>query len=115
MLRQSLLSSRAPRPLDLPGIGRAWLRVPTALDAVESDGKGVGWYLVRFICNEDCSPVFREDEQAEALRMPGWAATRVVEEVGRLMQAPHDSGEAAAAPPRLETRNDGGGDPGDAC
>lgn len=109
-MRRELLHQRAPRPLELPPLGRAWVRIPTALDAVESEGKQVGWYLVRFLCDEDGSPMFREDEQAEAMRMPAWAATRVVEEVGRLMQPPPHPGEALADAPRPQARHDAGGD-----
>lgn len=109
-MRRELLHPRAPRPLELPPLGRAWVRIPTALDAVESEGKQVGWYLVRFLSNEDGSPMFREDEQAEAMRMPAWAATRVVEEVGRLMQPPPHPGEALAHAPRPQAGHHAGGD-----
>jgi hypothetical protein len=87
-----------------------WLRIPTAKDVLDLDGKNAGFYLVRFLCNEDGSPVFREDEEAEALRLPAWAATAVVEEVGKLMQAPPHHGEAAAHAPRHEARQVDGGD-----
>lgn len=113
-MRAALLPLRAPHPLELPTLGRVWLRVPTAGDAVEAEGKEVGWYLVRFLCNEDGSPLFREDEQTEALRMPAWVATRVVEEVGKLMQPPPHAGEAAADAPRpavwVQSRGDGEAD-----
>ena len=109
-MRSSLLSLRAPHPLELPQLGRVWLRIPTAKDVLDLDGKNAGFYLVRFLCNEDGSPVFREDEEAEALRMPAWAATRVVEEVGKLMQAPPHHGEAPAHAPRHEARQVDGGD-----
>lgn len=110
MNRPSLLSLRAPHPLELPQLGRVWLRCPTAKDAVESENKEVGWYLVRFLCNEDGSPLFREDEEAEAMRMPAWAATKVVEEVGKLMQPPPYSREASANASRVEARQINGGD-----
>ena len=110
MIRSSLLSLREPHPLELSQLGRVWLRCPTAKDAVESEGKDVGWYLVRFLCNRDGSPLFREDEEAEALRMPAWAATKVVEEVGKLMQPPPHSREAAPDAPRVEARQVCGGD-----
>ena len=109
-MRSSLLSLRAPHPLELPQLGRVWLRIPTAKDVLDLDGKNAGFYLVRFLCNEDGSPVFREDEEAEALRLPAWAATAVVEEVGKLMQAPPHHGEAAAHAPRHEARQVDGGD-----
>lgn len=103
-MRQALLSLREPHPLELPQLGRVWLRVPTAKDAIDADGKGPGWYLARFLCNEDGSPLFRDDEEAEALRMPAWAATKVVEEVGQLMQAPPHRSEARPHAPRVEAR-----------
>ena len=109
-MRSSLLSLRAPHPLELPQLGRVWLRIPTAKDVLDLDGKNAGFYLVRFLCNEDGSPVFREDEEAEALRLPAWAATAVVEEVGKLMQPPPHHGEAAAHAPRHEARQVDGGD-----
>ena len=109
-MRSSLLSLRAPHPLELPQLGRVWLRIPTAKDVLDLDGKNAGFYLVRFLCNEDGSPVFREDEEAEALRLPAWAVTAVVEEVGKLMQAPPHHGEAAAHAPRHEARQVDGGD-----
>ena len=103
-MRSSLLSLRAPHPLELPQLGRVWLRIPTAKDVLDLDGKNAGFYLVRFLCNEDGSPVFREDEEHEALRMPAWAATAVVEEVGKLMQPPPHSREASADASRVEAR-----------
>jgi len=109
-MRQALLSSRQPHRVELPQLGAVWLRVPTAKDAIDADGKGAGWYLCRFLCNEDGSPCFREDEEAEALRMPAWAATRLVEEVGKLMQAPPHPGEAAADAPRHKAWQVDGGD-----
>jgi hypothetical protein len=113
-MRQALLSSREPHPLELPQLGRVWLRVPLAGDAIEADGKDIGWYLVRFLCNRDGSPVFRADEESEALKMPAWAATRIVEEVGKLMQPPPHAGEAAPDAPRCaawqEPRGDGEAD-----
>ena len=109
-MRQALLSSRAPHPLELPHLGRVWLRVPTAKDAIDADNKGAGFYLCRFLCNEDGSPCFREDEEADALRMPAWAATRIVEEVGKLMQAPPHAGETRPHASRVEARQVVGGD-----
>ena len=109
-MRSSLLSLRAPHPLELPQLGRVWLRIPTAKDVLDLDGKNAGFYLVRFLCNEDGSPVFREDEEAEALRLPAWAATAVVEEVGKLMQPPPYSREASAHASRVEARQINGGD-----
>ena len=103
-MRSSLLSLRAPHPLELPQLGRVWLRIPTAKDVLDLDGKNAGFYLVRFLCNEDGSPIFREDEEHEALRMPAWAATTVVEEVGKLMQPPPHSREASADASRVEAR-----------
>lgn len=114
MLRDRLTLLRAPRRIDLAD-GPAWLRVPTAGDAVEAEGKAVAWFLCRFLCNEDGSPVFREDEQALALKTCAYDATRIVEEVGRLMQSPPHAGEAAALPPRLETRDVCGGGLDDDC
>lgn len=96
MNRSDLLLSPSPQPLDLPGGRRLWVRVPTAADVVESEGKGVGWQLVRWLCNEDGSPMFREDEEDQAERMPAWIATKVVEKAGELMQPPPDSGQTAA-------------------
>jgi hypothetical protein len=114
MSRTNLLPSRDPQPLDLPQIGRLWIRVPTAGDAVESDGKGLGWSLVRFLCNEDGSPMFREDEEDMALRIPAWASTRIMEEVAALMRPPLDAGEArfdAPRPaPRVDVSDDGESD-----
>ena len=109
-MRNDLLSLREPHPLELPHLGRVWLRVPTAGDAVDADGQGIGWYLCRFLCNQDGSPVFRESEQDEALKMPAWAATRVVEEVGKLMQPPPHAGEAAPDAPRVTAGQVCGGD-----
>lgn len=110
MNRASLLSLRAPHPLELPQLGRVWLRIPTAKDVLDLEGKDAGFYLVRFLCNEDGSPMFREDEEAEALRIPAWIATAVVEEVGKLMQPPPYSREASAHAPRVEARQIHGGD-----
>lgn len=109
-MRSFLLSLRAPHPLELPQLGRVWLRIPTAADVLDLDNKNAGFYLVRFLCNEDGSPVFREDEEAEALRMPAWAATAVVEEVGKLMQPPPYSREAPAHASRVEARQVARGD-----
>ena len=50
-MRSSLLSLRAPHPLELPQLGRVWLRIPTAKDVLDLDGKNAGFYLVRFLCN----------------------------------------------------------------
>jgi hypothetical protein len=110
MNRTELLLSPSPQPLDLPGGRRLWVRVPTAGDVIEADGKGLGWQLVRWLCNEDGSPVFREGEEEQAERMPAWIATRVVEKAGQLMQAPPDSGQAAADAPGPQAWQECGGD-----
>jgi hypothetical protein len=109
-MRSQLLSFREPHPLELPQLGRVWLRVPTAKDVLDLEGKDAGFYLVRFLCDEDGSPMFREDETGDALRIPAWIATAVVEEVGKLMQPPPHSREAATHAPRIETRQVVGGD-----
>jgi hypothetical protein len=97
MIRGSLLSfARGLHPVELPTVGRVWLRVPTAGDLIDAEGKSLDWYLLRFCCNEDGSPLFREDEKDEALRVPAWVATKVVEEVGKLMQPPPYSSAPAA-------------------
>jgi hypothetical protein len=101
MNRTDLLLSPSPQPLDLPGGRRLWVRTPTAKDLVDAENKAMPWHLVRFLCNEEGSPVFREDEEAEASRMPAWIATRVVEEVGKLMQPPPHASEAPADGPRV--------------
>lgn len=88
-------------PLDLPTIGQVWIRTPTALDAIEADGKALGWYVCRFMAREDGSPWFAEQEQDSALRLPAWVATAVVGKVGELMQPPQDAGEAGAPASRL--------------
>jgi len=43
-MRQALLSSREPHRVELPQLGAVWLRVPTAKDAIDADGKGAGRY-----------------------------------------------------------------------
>lgn len=110
MNRTDLLLSPSPQPLDLPGGRRLWVRVPTAKDVVESEGKGVAWQLVRWLCNEDGSPMFREDEEDQAERMPAWIATKVVEKAGNLMEPPPDSGQASADAPGPEARQVVAGD-----
>lgn len=101
MDRHTLTAAGRLHPLDLPTIGTVWVRTPTALDAIEADGKALGWYVCRFMVREDGAPWFAETEQDAAMKLPAWVATSVVGKVGELMQPPQDASEAGAAAPRF--------------
>lgn len=86
-----------------------FVREPTVADLVEietrsSDPKAIVWYVARFLAKRDGSPWFKDDELDAAGRVQAWVGTAVVKAVGDMISAPHVSGEAADAPPRLETR-----------
>jgi len=95
MNRDQLTTARAPVPIELPSIGTAFVRVPTARDAIEAEGRDVPWFVARFLCREDGSPWFREGEAA-AGDVPAWVATAVVERVAELMKPPQQPGQACA-------------------
>lgn len=86
-----------------------FVREPTVADLVEietrsGDPKAIVWYVARFLAKRDGSPWFKDDELDAAGRVQAWVGTAVVKAVGEMITAPHVSGEAADAPPRLETR-----------
>jgi hypothetical protein len=105
-MRDRFLARTQPPAQVCPGV---WVRHPTISDVVDIEDREktpgfIGWYLVRFMCWQDGSPVFAPDEEEHAGRVHAAIAQKVIEKVGQLMHSPPDFGEAGSAPSRLEIR-----------